>query len=150
MTSFKDSNGNTLVVQMTIGTAMRIKAKHGIDLLKIEENGELEAFSKMTVDLEKQAYVIFEMLGIEEENAETFLSKLDGQTMGEMQRAFFEELADFFLKSGQLAKAKIVRKNKQILETANQFAADQVDKLAEKALSEVISCGGTHGNAPAD
>ena len=147
MTIFKDATGKEHALTMTIGAAMRIKSKHGIDLLKIESDGNLELLSKMTLDLEKQAVVIAELMGLDKNASDEFLANLDGATIADSQRAFFEELVNFFQSTGQTAKARVIMQNRLILEKANAVQADKVDIAASEAISSMTISGGTSGVA---
>jgi len=148
MTTFKDATGKEHTLTLTVGAAMRIKAKHGIDLLKIETDGNLELFSKMTLDLEKQAVVIADLMGLDKTASDEFIANLDGQTIADSQRAFFEELVSFFLSTGQTAKARVITQNRLILAKANEIQAESVDKAAEEAISGLTTSGVTRGDAP--
>lgn len=148
MTTFKDAANKEHTLNMTVGAAMRIKSKHGIDLLKIEADGNLELFSKMTLDLEKQAVVIAELMGLDKTASDEFVSNLDGRTIADSQRAFFEELISFFQSTGQTAKARVIAQNRLILAKANEIQAQSVDKAAADAISGLTTSGGTSGAAP--
>jgi hypothetical protein len=148
MTTFTDSTGTLRTVTMTVGAAIRIKAKHGVDLLRIESDGVLEAFSRMTLDLEKQAQIIVEMMGLSETEMADFVSGLDGATVAASQTAFFDELESFFRQSGQTAKARIIGNNRLILAKANEIQGQAVDRAAQSAVLSMTSTGGTYGNAP--
>ena len=149
MTTFTDSTGTQRSLTLTVGAALKIKAKHGVDLLRIEADGALEAFSKMTLDLEKQALIIAEMMGLSEPDMQAFVAALDGQTIAASQTAFFAELESFFRQSGQTAKARIVANNRLILTRANEVQAEAVDRAAQDAVSSMTFTGVTSGAAPA-
>lgn len=132
MKTFNDAAGRTWVISLNLGTAMIVKDKLGIDLLQ-PEAGDPPLLTRLGTDeillgevlcalLEAQ----FEKHGITE--TEVKLS-FDGNTLLLAQRAFYEELIDFFRSRGRLDRSKAVAAQMKLIEKATAVIEAKIDSL---------------------
>src|SRR5690606_36334930 len=127
MKTFTDAAGRTWTLTLNLGTAMAVKAKLGIDLLQPEapRNGDPEGPPLLTLFgtdemllgevlcalLEKQ----FETHKVTEDDVR---AAFDGQTLLAAQKAFYEEMIDFFRSRGRNDRAKAVAKQMAMIDAA--------------------------------
>jgi len=97
--AFKDTTGRTWRVNITIGSAKRVRDLLGVSLLS-PLTGDPPLVSRLTVDALTQAEVLWALCepdaadeGIAED---AFYGYLVGPTLDQAVKALMEELADFF------------------------------------------------------
>lgn len=139
MKKFKDSRNNEWSISMTIGTAMKLKESLGIDILQPEQ-GDPPLLTRLGTDKILLAQVIAFLLGKQFEEkgiSETDVYELfDGETLCRSQTAFYEELADFFQKSGWTALAKAVVKQRAAIKAGIEAMEAKIDAIDVKAEIE--------------
>ena len=141
MAAFKDVNGKTWDIRMTIGVARRIKSLASIDIFNVDDDFlQNRLFTNpMTV-----ADVLWAIVQPEAEkskiDSEMFGESLGGSAMRDAQNALVEELADFFTGMGQGSKASALKKMQTTLMEADKEAMSQIEKVdVTKAVKELIS-----------
>ncbi len=143
MKTFKDSTGREWVLTLTLGTALKVKSKLGIDLLQ-PEAGDPPLLSRLCTDELLLAEIIccllegqFEKHGVTEED---IFECFDGATLLASQKAFYEEMVDFFQKRGRADRAKAVSKHTNLISLAITAAEAKIDALdIEKVMSGEMS-----------
>jgi len=143
MKTFKDSTGREWVLTLTLGTALKVKSKLGIDLLQ-PEAGDPHLLSRLYTDELLLAEIIccllegqFEKHGVTEED---IFECFDGATLLASQKAFYEEMVDFFQKRGRADRAKAVSKYTNLISLAITAAEAKIDALdIEKVMSGEMS-----------
>lgn len=110
MKVFIDSAGNQHPIKITIGACERIKAFAGVDLLSSNPT-ELARLFDEPVTLAK---AIVALVG---DDAFT-LDSLDAATLANAQKAFYEELTDFFRLLGRTDLTTMLARMKELAENA--------------------------------
>jgi len=143
MKTFRDSTGRGWEISLTLGSAIKVKSKLGVDLLQPEE-GDPPLLTRLGTDEMLLAEVIccllesqFEKHGVSEDD---IMDCFDGETLLASQKAFYEELVDFFLKRGRTDRAKAVSKQTALIDLAIATAGKQIDAVdLEKLMSGKMS-----------
>ena len=121
MKTFNDTSNRTWTISLTLGTAMAVKDKLGIDLLSPEE-GDPPLLTRLGTDEIFLGQVLLALLEPQFEankvTAEEVRNSFDGQMLLAAQKAFYEELIDFFQKRGRTDRSKAVATQVKIIETA--------------------------------
>lgn len=135
MKSFKDSTGREWVISLTLGSAMKVKSKFAnldVDLLQ-PESGDPPLLTRLGTDEILLAEVIcallesqFEKHNVTEDDVR---DAFDGQALLAAQKAFYEELVDFFLNRGRTDRANAVAKQMALFGMAVKEATRQIDAL---------------------
>jgi hypothetical protein len=150
MKSFTDTTGRNWALTLNLGTAMAVKEKLGIDLLQPEAprqddpggppvltllgTDELLLGEVLCVMLEGQ----FATHGVSDDDVR---NAFDGQTLLAAQKAFYEELTDFFRSRGRNDRAKAVAKQMATIHAAVTAIETRIDgldpgKLVEEAMAD--------------
>ena len=164
MKTFTDAAGRTWTVTLNLGTAMAVKDALGIDLLQ-PEAGEPPLLTRLGTDEMLLGEVLCALLeGQFEANGVTagdVRSGFDGATLLAAQKAFYEELVDFFRSRGRGDRARAVATQERMIEAAIQAIETRiegldVDEAVRSALSEqsqapgrAKTAGATSGSSPA-
>ena len=143
MKTFTDAAGRTWSIALTLGTALHVKNKLEIDLLQ-PEAGEPPLLTRLGTDemllgevlcalLESQ-FEAHKVTDIDVRNA------FDGKTLLAAQKAFYDELTDFFQSRGRMDRAKAVAAQARLIEKATAAIEDKIDtmdldRLVDGALS---------------
>lgn len=143
MKTFNDAAGRTWTIALTLGTAMYVKNKLEIDLLQ-PEAGEPPLLTRLGTDemllgevlcalLESQ-FAAHNVTDADVRNA------FDGKTLLAAQKAFYDELTDFFQNRGRMDRAKAVAAQARLIEKATaaiegKITAMDLDRLVDGALS---------------
>lgn len=143
MKSFKDSTGREWAITLTLGTALKVKSKLGIDLLQ-PEAGEPPLLSRLGTDELLLAEIICCLLEGQFEKHNVSESDIyecfDGATLLASQKAFYEEMTDFFLSRGRTDRAKAVSKQTRLLSLAITAAESKIDAIdVDKLMSGAMS-----------
>ena len=147
MKTFTDTAGRTWTLSLTLGTAMAVKAKLDIDLLQ-PEAGDPPLLTRLGTDemllgevlcclLERQ----FETHKVSEDDVR---AAFDGQTLLAAQKAFYEELIDFFRSRGRNDRAKAVAKQMAMIDAAVTAIETRIDGID---IDETIR-GAMSGESP--
>lgn len=132
MKTFNDAAGRTWTLSLTLGTAMRVKAKLDIDLLQ-PEAGDPPLLTRLGTDEMLLGEVLCAMLDGQFEahkvTDEDVRAGFDGQTLLAAQKAFYEELICFFRSRGRNDRAKAVAKQMALIEAAVTAVETRIDAL---------------------
>jgi hypothetical protein len=132
MKTFTDKAGRTWTISLSLGTAMMVKEKLGVDLLQPEQ-GDPPLITRLGTDEMLLGEVLCALLGNQFEaykvtEADVRMS-FDGQTLCAAQQAFYEELVDFFQNRGRMDRAKAVAKQMQLIEKGVKAIETRIDAL---------------------
>ena len=137
MQVFKDNAGRDWSLSLTIGNAMRVRDRLGVDLLQ-PEVGEPPLLTQLGTDEMLLAQVIaallesqFELLKID---ATQVYQCFDGPTFGRAHEAFYKELIDFFHQRGRMDRARAVEKQMQMIIAGTKAAMTRVEKINVDAV----------------
>lgn len=126
---FQDFKGKQWEVTITIGSIMRVKSKLDIDLINLEA-GEPPLIQRIGTDDLLIAQILEALLEKQlSETSENLYDLFDGETLIKAQTAFYEELSDFFLKSGKTHKAGMIRKMNEVMQKAIIEATSKVNEV---------------------
>jgi len=132
MKTFKDSNGKEWQVRLDIATVKRVRDYLDVDLLE-PENGKPPLLTKLGTDVILLCDVIYCIVKPQADEAgitdEQFGAVLDGDAILNAQKAFYEELIDFFRRCGRTDQATAIQKLMQVMQ-------ESIEK-AEKAIQEI-------------
>ncbi len=132
MKTFNDATGRTWRISLTLGSAMTVKAKLGIDLLQ-PEAGDPPLLTRLGTDEMLLGEVLCAMLESQFETArateEDVRASFDGATLLAAQKAFYDELVDFFRSRGRLDRSKAVAKQSALVEAAVRTVEARIDAI---------------------
>jgi len=143
MKTFTDKAGRTWTVTLTLGTAMTVKGQLGIDLLQPEE-GDPPLLTRLGTDEILLGEVLCAMLAPQFEThgvtVEDVRNGFDGETLLAAQKAFYEELIDFFRSRGRTDRAKAVAKQVKMIDAAVTAVETRIDAIdVEQTIAGAIS-----------
>ncbi len=143
MKSFNDAAGRTWSLALTLGTALHVKNKLAIDLLQ-PEAGEPPLLTRLGTDEMLLGEVLCALLESQFEahkvtDADVRMA-FDGKTLLAAQKAFYDELTDFFQSRGRMDRAKAVAAQATLIEKATAAIESKIDtmdldQLVDGALS---------------
>ena len=132
MKTFNDATGRTWRISLTLGSAMAVKAKLGVDLLQ-PETGDPPLLTRLGTDEMLLGEVLCAMLESQFEAARTteedVRASFDGTTLLAAQKAFYDELVDFFRSRGRLDRSKAVAKQAALVEAAVRTVEARIDAI---------------------
>ncbi|QNN25137.1 hypothetical protein HED60_23610 [Planctomycetales bacterium ZRK34] len=132
MKTFTDAAGRTWTLTLNLGTAMAVKAKLDIDLLQ-PEAGDPPLLTRLGTDEMLLGEVLCAMLEgqfvTHKVTEDDVRSGFDGQTLLAAQKAFYEELIDFFRSRGRNDRAKAVAKQMAIIDAAVTAIETRIDNI---------------------
>jgi len=143
MKAFTDTAGRTWTISLNLGTAMAVKDALGIDLLQ-PEAGDPPLLTRLGTDELLLGEVICCLLASQFEahkvTAEDVRASFDGATLLAAQKAFYEELVDFFRQRGRADRARAVETQARMIEAAvraveTRIAGIDVDETIRGAMS---------------
>ena len=152
MKTFNDAAGRTWTLSLTLGTAMAVKAKLGIDLLQ-PESGDPPLLTRLGTDELLLGEVLCALLEGQFEahkvTGDDVRAAFDGRTLLAAQEAFYQELEDFFRMRGRGDRALAVAKQKALIEAAIKAAETRIGALdIEAAVRATGIRGATSGASP--
>ena len=152
MKTFTDAAGRTWTLALTLGTAMKVKAKLDIDLLQ-PEAGDPPLLTRLGTDEMLLGEVLCAMLEGQFEahkvTDDDVRSSFDGQTLLAAQKAFYEELIAFFRSRGRNDRAKAVAKQMALIEAAVAAVETRIDALdIDATIRGAMTLGETSGASP--
>ena len=145
MKTFKDNAGRDWSLSLTIGNAMMVKDRLGIDLLQ-PEVGDPPLLTRLGTDEMLLAEVIAALLESQFELHKVDVTQVyqcfDGPTFGRAHEAFYKELIDFFHQRGRQDRATAVGKQMQMIVAGakaaeTKVAAINVDAVINQAMEKV-------------
>ena len=132
MKTFTDAAGRTWTLTLTLGTAMKVKAKLDIDLLQPEAR-DPPLLTRLGTDEMLLGEVLCAMLEGQFETHKVtdddVRAGFDGQTLLAAQKAFYEELIGFFRSRGRNDRAKAVAKQMAMIDAAVTAVETRIDAL---------------------
>jgi len=143
MKTFTDTAGRTWTISLNLGTALAVKDKLGIDLLQ-PEAGDPPLLTRLGTDELLLGEVICCLLASQFEahkvTAEDVRASFDGATLLAAQKAFYEELVDFFRQRGRADRARAVETQAKMIEAAvkaveTRIAGIDIDETIRGAMS---------------
>jgi len=147
MKTFTDTAGRTWTLSLTLGTAMAVKAKLDVDLLQ-PEAGDPPLLTRLGTDEMLLGEVLCAMLEKQFESHKVsdddVRAAFDGQTLLAAQKAFYEELIDFFRSRGRNDRAKAVAKQMAMIDAAVTAIETRIDGID---VDETIA-GAMSGESP--
>jgi hypothetical protein len=152
MKTFTDAAGRTWTLTLTLGTAMKVKAKLDIDLLQ-PEAGDPPLLTRLGTDEMLLGEVLCAMLEGQFEthriSEEDVRAAFDGQTLLAAQKAFYEELIGFFRSRGRNDRAKAVAKQMAMIDAAVTAVERRIDALdIDQAIQSAMTRGAMSGASP--
>ena len=152
MKTFTDAAGRTWTLALTLGTAMKVKAKLDIDLLQ-PEAGDPPLLTRLGTDELLLGEVLCALLEGQFEahkvTDDDVRSSFDGQTLLAAQKAFYEELIAFFRSRGRNDRAKAVAKQRALIEAAVAAVETRIDALdIDATIRGAMTPGETSGASP--
>jgi len=121
MKTFTDAAGRTWTITLNLGTAMAVKDKLGVDLLQ-PEAGDPPLLTRLGTDELLLGEVLCALLETQFEankvTAEDVRAGFDGATLLAAQKAFYEELVDFFQSRGRSDRARAVQTQERMIDAA--------------------------------
>ena len=153
MKTFTDAAGRTWTITLNLGTAMKVKAKLDIDLLQ-PEAGDPPLLTRLGTDELLLGEVFCALLEGQFEahkvTADDVRAAFDGQTLLAAQKAFYEEMIDFFRSRGRNDRAKAVAKQMAMIEAAVTAVETRIDALdIEATINSALTPGLMSGASPA-
>ncbi len=132
MKTFTDTTKREWTLTLNLGVAMAVKEKLNVDLLQ-PEAGDPPLLTRLGTDEMLLGEVICEMLQSQFEKhdmtAEDVRNSFDGETLLAAQKAFYEELIDFFRSRGRTDRAKAVAKQAEMIDAAVSAVDARLDDL---------------------
>jgi len=143
MRTFKDAAERTWEIAVTIGAAKRIKDKLGVDLLRLDKPGaddDMPLLTRLGVDELLLAEIICCLIGEDQfakqgVTEEQIAAAFDGTAVLAAQKAFYEELIDFFQKRGREYLAKAIKKQLATIDAAAAKAEAILDEVDPEEIS---------------
>jgi len=149
MKTFSDAAGRTWTLALTLGTAMHVKAKLDIDLLQIE-SGDPPLLTRLGTDEMLLGEVLCALLDPQFEahkvTAEEVRNAFDGRTLLAAQKAFYEELIDFFQSRGRTDRAKAVAKQMSLIQAAITAIETRIDGINVEQTIDGLMSGASPGD----
>lgn len=147
MKTFNDAAGRTWSIALTLGTALQVKNKLAIDLLQ-PEAGEPPLLTRLGTDEMLLGEVLCALLESQfdaHKVTETDVrNAFDGKTLLAAQKAFYDELTDFFQSRGRMDRAKAVAAQAALIEKATAAIEEKIDTMD---LDQLVD-GALSGNWP--
>ena len=145
MRTFTDTAGRTWTIQLNLGTAKRVRDTLNVDLLQPEQ-GDPPLLTRIGTDELLLGEVICCLLADQFEARKVtdadIRNSFDGATLLAAQKAFYEEIEDFFRQRGRLDRARMVATQKQVIEAAIKAVDQKLSAVdVEKAVQDAMTAG---------
>ena len=157
MKTFTDAAGRTWSISLTLGTALYVKDKLGVDLLQ-PEVGDPPLLTRLGTDEMLLGEVLcalledqFEKHGLREADVK---KSFDGATLLAAQDAFYAELIDFFRNRGRTDRSTAAAKQQAMIRRATEAVtmridAMDMDRMIDEALPTIPETSGAmSGTSP--
>jgi len=143
MKTFTDAAGRTWTISLNLGTAMAVKDKLGVDLLQ-PESGDPPLLTRLGTDEMLLGEVLCALLASQFETHKVsdadVRTSFDGATLLAAQKAFYEELVDFFRSRGRADRARAVETQAAMIDAAVKAIDQRIGEMdVDKVISDVIS-----------
>jgi hypothetical protein len=148
--SFTDNAGRTWTIAMNLGAVKRLKGLLGVDLLALAD-GEPPLLTRLGTDVILLCDVIFALVKPQADQAgvtdEQFGAALGGEAILAAQKAFYEELTDFFLKLGRSDLARALTTQQALIQAAVAETSKRLSIIDAEAEVKAIF-GGSSTSSP--
>ena len=132
MKTFTDAAGRTWTISLNLGTALAVKEKLGVDLLQ-PEAGDPPLLTRLGTDELLLGEVLCALLEEQFEanrvTAEDVRAGFDGATLLAAQKAFYEELVDFFRSRGRADRARAVETQERMIDAAVKAIETRIEGI---------------------
>ena len=141
MQSFKDAEGETWNIALTIGKVRQLREKLGLDLLDTQHH--LQVMNSLTDRLAFVFLLVEEQAKLREVDAEELELRFYGEGVASAASlSFLRELENFFQRLGQTVQARLTESSIEAMGKAQQRLDDllksgKVDSLLEQATKEM-------------
>ena len=141
MQSFKDAEGETWNIALTIGKVRQLREKLGLDLLDTQHH--LQVMNSLTDRLAFVFLLVEEQAKLREIDAEELELRFYGEGVASAASlSFLRELENFFQRLGQTVQARLTESSIEAMGKAQQRLDDllksgKVDSLLEQATKEM-------------
>jgi len=147
MKTFKDASGRNWTVALTLGTAMAVKDKLGVDLLQ-PEAGDPPLLTRLGTDEMLLGEVLCALLADQFDAHQVsdadVRAGFDGATLLAAQTAFYEEMVDFFRSRGRADRARAVETQAAMIDAAVKAIDERIGGMD---IDETIR-GAMSGSSP--
>jgi hypothetical protein len=155
MPAFKDMQGRTWRLNITIGAVRRVKDLVGVDLLRVdapEREGEQPLMTRLSLDIMLLCDVVYAIVQPQAEeqgvsDAE-FGESLGGDVVLQMHNAFDEALADFFRGQGKRQTATAIEKQAELVNRAVDLADQRIGEIDTEAMASATFARTPGGSSP--
>jgi len=151
MRSFNDNADRTWTLSLTIGAVKRLKGLLDVDLLALAE-GDPPLLTRLGTDVILLCDVIFALVKPQADQAgvsdEVFGAALGGDAILSAQKAFYEELSDFFLKLGRPDLSRAVTTQQALIGAAVEATRKRLEIIDPQAEVQAIFGGRSTGSPP--
>jgi len=143
MKTFTDAAGRTWTLSLNLGTALVVKDALGVDLLQ-PEAGDPPLLTRLGTDELLLGEVLCALLAEQFEAHKVsdadVRAGFDGATLLAAQKAFYEELVDFFRQRGRADRARAVETQAKMIEKAVKAIETRIEGLdIDQAIAGAMS-----------
>jgi hypothetical protein len=132
MKEFVDNSGTRWNVELTIASIKRVRDLLSVNLLE-PESGEPPLLTRLGSDIILLCDVIYVLVKPQADaqnvSDEQFGELLGGDAILLAQEAFYQELIDFFLRSGRPDKLRMIEKQRALIAAAIAMAEKKVEAI---------------------
>ncbi len=141
MRCFRDTQNNTWEIAITLGAAMEVRDKLGIDILQPELGSPslIDRIANDEISLGEILLVLLQSQFDKKKLPANEVPKLfDGVTLKRALDAFYEELADFFQSRGRPDRAAAITKQQALVNAAIEVIRARAEAVdLDKAKQEM-------------
>ena len=153
MPEFKDINGRTWSIDITVGAIARIERMVGVNLARINEpRGDSTLLTDMSLDVLLRVKVIYAAISPQAAKAnisdEEFGESLGGAALHDATVALWESLAFFFQTGARKDLAAAIRKQAEILAATATMQAERIEAIKMPGDSASSSPGSSESTPP--
>jgi len=145
--AFTDAAGRNWTISLNLGTAMAVKDALGVDLLQ-PEAGDPPLLTRLGTDEMLLGEVLCALLSDQFEAKKVtegdVRSGFDGATLLSAQKAFYEELVDFFRSRGRADRARVVETQATMIDAAVKAIEEKIGGMDVQAVID----GAMSGSSP--
>ena len=149
MSSFTDTEGRTWTVELTYGSAKRVKKLVGVDLLAIE-HGDPPLLTRLGTEIMLVCDVIFALIKPQADEQgvsdEEWAEAMGGDAITEAHEALYEAIVNFFRSRGRTDVGKAVAKQKSLIDETVKAGTDWIDGLDATEEARSIYGGSATGS----